>query len=270
MSLRSGIFFSLVFAGCFVSIHLQSQNLWQPWYISPRAGTQHIDLGGSWELSYMDTTIRSLDELKNRKEAFETTIPNSVHWSLYKAGKLPHPYYHKNSEKYRWTDEKAWYYSKTFDVPLQVKDHYVFICFDGVDYFSKIWINDTLVGNHEGMFGGPNVEVSSLLKLGEKNSILVELRAGNWGNKSPDMKNLPRAVSGRVDFGPRPGFNPRSSGRIIKPWVISGGSGGEAFFSLGMWQGVRMEIVPKVHIERPYLITKKANSQSADLHLSAE
>ena len=97
-----------------------SQRLAQPWYITPRTGTQHIDLNGKWNLAYMDTSIADLKQLNNQKDAFETTIPNSVHWSLFKAGKLPHPYYNLNSVLYKWTDEKAWYYSRSFEIPVAI------------------------------------------------------------------------------------------------------------------------------------------------------
>lgn len=249
---------------------LNAQNLWQPWYITPRSNAQHINLNGKWELSYLDSPVAAPSQLQQRKDPFQTIVPNSVHWSLYEAGKLPHPYYNLNSKLYRWTDEKAWYYVKTFDVPAETKDSYVFLCFDGLDYFSKVWLNDTLIGVHEGMFGGPNIEIGRFLKYGSENKIVVELRAGNWGNKATDVDMLPVTSTGEINYSKRTGFNPRKSGRIIKPWVLSGGSGGEAFFSLGMWQGARMEIVPKTHIERPFITTRKVDDKKALLYLSAE
>lgn len=249
---------------------LQAQNLWQPWYIFPRAGAQHIALNGTWELSYMDAPVETLQQLSQRKDPFQTQIPNSVHWSLYKAGKLPHPYYNNNASLYKWTDEKVWYYVKTFELPATAKGNYAFLCFDGVDYFSRVWINDSLLGVHEGMFGGPNAEVSRLLKPGASNKIIVELRAGDWGNKAGDYEKLPTNRTGEIDYAARTGYNPRKSGRIMKPWVISGGSGGEAFFSLGMWQGARLEITPAIHLERPYLTTQKITDKNATLHLSVE
>ena len=242
----------------------------EPWYITPRTGTQHIDLSGTWELSYMDAPIDNLQQLENRKEPFQTTVPNSVHWSLYKAGKLPHPYYNKNSELYRWTDQKAWYYTKSFELPATGKDNFIFLCFDGIDYFSKVWVNDSLLGTHEGMFGGPNIEISKYVKSGAQNKIVVELMAGDWYNKIIPVDQLPRNATGERDYSKRGGFNPRASGRIIKPWVISGGSGGEAFFSLGMWQGVRIEIAPKIQLERPFLTTKQITGGNSLIHVSAE
>ena len=243
------------------------KNLWQPYRITERVGAQHIDLSGDgWELSHTDKPVE--DIRAPRKDAFPTSVPNSVHWSYYKAGKLPHPYYNKNSVLYKFTDEKVWYYRKSFKNPRKNPNDLAFLCFDGVDYFSKVWVNDTLVGVHEGMFGGPTIEISKLLK--EDNEILIEVRAGNWGNKASDFESLPRTAVGERDFSKRTGFNPRATGRIIKPWVISGGSGGEAFFSVGMWQGVRIEIVPEFHLERPYLTTQSIKGNNAQLHLSCE
>ncbi|WP_149244142.1 glycosyl hydrolase 2 galactose-binding domain-containing protein [Dyadobacter sp. 32] len=247
----------------------KDKSLWQPYRVSERAGQQHIDLSGEgWTLGHMDRPVNSKSELSGVKDVFPTSVPNSVHWSYFKAGKLPHPYYHKNSVQYEWMDQKVWYYRRSFKMPENAAGNYVFLCFEGVDYFSKIWVNDSLVGVHEGMFGGPTVEISKFLKA--DNEITVEVKAGNWGNKASKIEDLPRLASGEFDYSKRKGYNPRVSGKIIKPWVISGGSGGEAFFSVGMWQDVRLEVVPKVHLERPYMTTVTSSDKKADLHLSME
>ncbi|WP_338876426.1 sugar-binding domain-containing protein [Spirosoma sp. SC4-14] len=246
--------------------------LWQPYRITPRTGAQHIELSGSgWELSHTDQPVSDLGELQSqKKEPFQTSIPNSVHWSYFKAGKLPHPYYHKNSDQYKFMDEKVWYYKKSFPTPASAAGNNAFLCFDGIDYFSKIWLNGTVLGVHEGMFGGPSVEISKFLKPSGDNELVVEVRAGDWGNKATDYESLPRNSNGEFMISQRKGYNPRATGRIIKPWVISGGSGCEMFFSVGMWQGVRLEIVPPYHLERPYLTTTALAKDKAHLHLSCE
>jgi len=198
----------------------------------------------------MDSPIHSLYELKNRKDSFKTQIPNSIQWSYYKAGKLAYPYAHKNSDQYQWMDEKVWYYKKEVMIPVTAKEKSIMLCFDGIDYFSKVWINDSLVGKHEGMFGGPDIDISNLVNYGEKNKIIVEVKAANWENKKK--------------------FDPWNSKNIIMPWILSGGLGADCFFSLGMWQGVRIELLPKIHMERPYLTTLKVTENKAHLHLSIE
>ena len=243
------------------------KNLWQPYRITERDGAQHIDLSGDgWELSHTD---RPVDDIRAaRKDAFPTSIPNSVHWSYYKAGKLPHPYYNKNSVLYKFTDEKVWYYRKSFKNPRKNPNDLAFLCFDGVDYFSKVWVNDTLVGVHEGMFGGPTIEISKLLK--EDNEILIEVRAGNWENKGEDYELLPRLPSGNRNNSDSKGYDPRKTGKVIRPWLVGGGNGVEMFFPVGIWRGVRIEIMGNQHLERPFLTTKNINEKEVELELNFE
>ena len=58
----------------------------------------------------------------------------------------------------------------------------MFLCFDGVDYYSRIWLNGHELGRHEGMHGGPMIEVGSLLKTDGPNELLVEVRAPSYGS----------------------------------------------------------------------------------------
>ena len=232
---------------------LCNENLCQPYFIYPRSGqlNQHIDLSGNWELSHLSRPIASIDELmNNKKDPFMTQIPNSVHWSYHKAGKLPHPYASLNHLQYSWITDKVWYYQKKVLIPETARGNSIILCFDGIDYFSKVWVNDSLIGIHEGMFGGPVIDVSNLVKIGKINEITVEVKAGNWGNSN---------------------YNSISTGKIIKPWITGGGGvGRDIFFSVGMWRGARIEIMPKFHVDRPFLTTKKVTKQKATLQLSLE
>src|SRR5690554_286677 len=78
------------------------KNLWQPYYITPRTGNQHIDLSADWALTYLDTPIQSIHEVEKADDWITVDYPTSVQWALHKAGKLPHPYEHENSFQYRW------------------------------------------------------------------------------------------------------------------------------------------------------------------------
>ncbi|HBL76481.1 MAG TPA: beta-mannosidase [Prolixibacteraceae bacterium] len=247
----------------------KEKSLETPYYIFPRQGTQHIDLSTDWQLSCTDTELTDVGKLPG-KSLVSVQYPTTVHTALYKAGVLPNPYANLNSIQYRWVEEKVWYYQKSVVIPVSAKGKLVFLNFDGVDYFSKVWINGNLLGTHEGMFGGPTIEISKYAKYDEKNEIVLEVKAGNWGNRATNFEDLPRTSTGDRDYSKRTGYNPWASGKIIKPWIISGGLGTEAFFSVGMWQGARIEIVPTFHIERPFLKTLSANTEKAVIHLSSE
>jgi beta-mannosidase len=227
------------------------RTLWQPYRITPRTGAQHVSLNGPWQLGWRDVAVNDLAELNGLRTWFSAEVPSTVQWALYRAGKLPHPYQHLNSAQYAWVDEKVWYYRTSFVMPKVEGSSYVFLCFDGIDYFARVWLNGRLLGRHEGMFGGPDIEISKQLRPGAANEVVAEVRAANYGNKL--------------------GWKPRGpEGTAIKPWVIAGGTGGEMFFPLGMWQGARIEIVPQGHIERPFLVTKEAGEKEARLSLQCE
>jgi len=226
------------------------KNLGQPYRITPRTGAQHIALDGPWQLGWAEAAIAEPKDLAAVKNWIAADVPCTVQWALYRAGVLPHPYEHLNSTQYSWVDEKVWYYRRTVDLPALEKHANVFLCFEGIDYSARVWVNGTLLGTHEGMFGGPAIEISPQAKPGA-NEIVVEVRAANFGNKK--------------------GWKPRGpEGTAIKPWVIAGGVGGEMFFPLGIWQGARIEIVPQGHLERPFLVTNEVSDRAARLTLNVE
>jgi beta-mannosidase len=257
---------SLAFLLCFVfgSSPLFARNtdsgkpLWEPYYIWPRTGAEHISLDGQWEMAYENSPVRRPADLSGISKWLNAQAPDSVQWSLYKAGVLPDPYAHMNSRKYVWVPDKVWYVRREFRVPVAARGNYAFLCFDGVGYYTRLWLNGALLGRNQGMFGGPDVEVSRYLRFGRPNELVVEVRAGSYG---------------------KPHWNPEHTGAVTLPWGLAGGStyvttpskiNPKEFIPFGIWQSVRLEIVPKTHLERPFLITLRATSKHAQLLLSVE
>ncbi|NJN26600.1 MAG: hypothetical protein HC819_11780 [Cyclobacteriaceae bacterium] len=106
-----------------------------------------------------------------------------------------------------------------------------------------------MLGKHEGMNGCPFIEISELLK--ENNELIVELKAANW--------EIWETFDGQ-----------KNPGRVIKPINWAGVSGAEPFFPLGIWQGIRLDIVPKIHLERPLLTFENISGDDATLSFSCE
>ncbi len=223
-----------------------------PFYVTPRTGSQHVSLNDGWQLGHCDAPIEQRRDLEKLDNWIPVDLPATIHWALYRAGALPYPYAHLHSLRYEWVEKEVWYYRRRFEVPKDVAESYVFLCCDGIDYHARFWLNGTLLGKHEGMSGGPAIEVSRHLKVGQANELIVEVRCANALD----------AVFAKA--------GPRASNRTIKGWKLCGGVGAEPWFSVGMWQGVRLESVPRVHIERPFLITRKADARRAELTLHVE
>lgn len=233
-----------------ISIHAQDnlKSLESPYYIFPRTGAQHIDISKSWQLSSKNRPVEDLFELQNNSW-LTIAYPTSVQMAHFKAGKLGDPYKNLNATEHEELEQKVWYYKKVFDIPLQAKGSNVFLNFDGIDYFAKVWLNGKLLGSHSGIFGGPVIDIGADVKYGENNELLVEVISANYGN---------------------PDFNSRVPGKIVKGWFLTGGSAMEPYFNLGLWRNVRIEIVPSYHVERPFLFTKDIKNRRAHIGFTME
>ena len=184
---------------------------------------------------------------------YRTQIPNSVYRSLFLAAVLPDPYKGTNSRKYQWVDEKIWYYRKRFTLSKPCFAGNAFLCFDGVAYYSRVWINGTLLGSHEGMFGGPCYDVADLLNYEGENEIQVEVKACNYGIKD-SFDNRKKPMHQIVPWN------------LVRDRRTSNGD----FIVVGIWNHVRLEFTESFHINRPYLFTKSADPQRAVLSLELE
>lgn len=223
----------------------------QPYYIDRRSGDAHLDLSGRWELLYTDEPI---DEPSAAEWKYETTLPKSLYFSLSEAGVLPHPYKGVNSREYHWVDEKIWYYRRRFTLERRGFDGCAFLSFEGVSYYSRLWINGTLLGEHEGMFGGPIVDVRDYLNFNGENEIIVEVKAANYGKKeSFDLR----------------GDDPTPE---IAPWsaIRDPLSGQRQFIAMGIYGGIRLDFTERMHISRPYLYTESIEGELATLKLEFE
>lgn len=224
----------------------------QPHYIEPRIGENHIDLCGKWDFFWSDNV---LEAFTGKMWKYQATLPGSVYHSLQEAGILPDPYKNTDSSLYGWTDHKIWYYRKRFSLHRENFRGCAFLCFDGVAYYSRVWVNGTLMGSHEGMFGGPCLDIMPYLNLNGSNEIIAEVKACNYD--CPDT----------FDSWNKDGTNTQ-----IVPWNIARDrqtSNGN-FIVIGIWNRIRLELVNQIHISRPYIYTREANSKSAQLYLEFE
>lgn len=234
---------------CFgVGLYAQEKGLESPYYLFPRTGEQHLDLSGDWSLSGKDKPVMNLTELQGN-DWFNVGYPTSVQMAHFKAGLLGDPYKFLNAREHEKLEQKVWYYKKEFVLPTSAKENSLLLHFDGIDYFAKIWLNGKLLGTHEGIFGGPVVDITKEVIFGKKNDLIVEVISANYN---------------------RPDYESRKPGKIVKGWFLTGGSAMEPYFNLGMWRGVRIEMIPRYHLERPFLFTKELNGDQAEIGFSVE
>ena len=131
-------------------------------------GPAILSLDGRWQMvEGGDDASRLAGQWKDTVAA---DVPGSVHAALENAGKIPDPKFGLNEAIAREISFKTWWLRKTFSRPPGIGHRLIF---DGVAIHCTVWLNGVKLGEHEGMFGGPDFDVAGLLK--DENDLIVKL-----------------------------------------------------------------------------------------------
>ena len=129
-----------------------------------------IDLTGPWHLSHhTDSTLPIFTE----ETSWVVSVPGEVHVQLHELGVIPDPMVEKNFIELIPMEKNHWWYRRKFTWEPATK-HPVFLVFEGIDVRSEVFLNGENLGDFEGMFAGPEYEVTSRLLPGE-NEIVVHI-----------------------------------------------------------------------------------------------
>ncbi len=202
----------------------------------------YFSLDGTWQL----IEGGEVDERLNSKweESIPANVPGSVHTALVKAGMLPDPTFGKNQKIVREESYKTWWMKKEFRRPQSSSN--VKLIFDGICNRSAIWLNGSKLGDHEGMFGGPEYDITQLIE--DNNTLIVKL------------EGIPKEFENGSEYNNSSWKNTVVFNNVYG-WHYS------IIPSLGIWQSVQLYSQPKVSIEHPFISTKDSHNGIMDLFI---
>ena len=102
-------------------------------------------------------------------------VPGTVLTSLLANDRIPDPYVGKNNLHCVWAEKKTWWYRTEFTLPETFADLDLRLEFDGLDYHARVSLNGELLGEHVGMFGGPDFDISATVRRDGANELLIEI-----------------------------------------------------------------------------------------------
>lgn len=134
-------------------------------------------------------------------------------------------------------NEREWWYRKKFRVSDEHLGKLSRLLFDGVDYFSTVWLNGEKLGDHEGGFVPFLFDVSNKLQYDRENTLalrvtcpwipkdrgFLEYMKGEWTMSDP-------ANVVRFSFPPY----------VLGPYWDGIPAAGNAAFPMGLWRDVRL------------------------------
>jgi len=181
----------------------------------------------------------------------EVTVPTTVQKALVTHGELPDPLWNTNTideleqhgvpqELPVWfrrtrAESRDWWFAKTFDAPIAWQGRRLTLSFDGIDYSATVFLNGVSLGHHQGMFGGPDLDVSGLIRFDEPNELVVR------------VDQAPQTWNGLLKGSPGYGWH---YGHLI---------------SLGIWRDVWLRAEPDVAVVDPYVVTRSIAADEANL-----
>jgi len=203
--------------------------------VKSSAPARELILDGCWTLEGSEEANSEIKVCAN--------VPCSIHKALYEAGVIPDPLVARNdtiAEKcsyQKWALSREFEYDGSFTRPV--------LYFKGVANKCKVYLNGECLGPHEGMFGGPEFDLSGRLVTGT-NTLRVELDNINeycsWNSTSAENGSWKYTVVINCVYG----------------WHYS------KIPSLGIWNSVSIRDNFQ-EIENPFFVTRALDG---DMNLS--
>jgi dienelactone hydrolase len=117
-------------------------------------------------------------------------------WSTYETTGDPHPFIKSANER---EDTYWWYgwgwYRKRLVIGKEYAGRTVSLEFDGVQKYSKVWVNGVAVGEHRGGYTSFSVDATKLIRFGEANVIAVQVS----NRRDDSLGRIPPMTAGNFD-----------------------------------------------------------------------
>ncbi len=121
------------------------------------------------------------------------SIPHT--WSTYETTGEVHPFIRSAAE----TDNPYWWngwgwYRKHFTINPAASEKKVFVEFEGVQKYCKVWINGKYLGDHKGGYGSFDFDITEFLTPGKENLLAVAV-----SNTRKDQFRIPPMAAGNFN-----------------------------------------------------------------------
>lgn len=200
---------------------------------------QEWQVKGYW--SYVPIQKKSMElgqELKGITDFMPAVVPGGVHFDLWKNGIIENPYYGMNSLACEWVEHRWWMYRTSFEKPEITDGQTIRVVFEGLDYEAMIFLNDTLLGEHKGMYTTFSYDITELIQ--ENNALFLV------------FKGIPEEM-GQIGYTSKT-FTQKS--RFNYKWDF-----GTRLVNIGIWEKPYLLIEEPVRLTDVYVYTDAVDRQ---------
>ncbi|MDF2653498.1 MAG: glycoside hydrolase family 2, partial [Paenibacillus sp.] len=120
-----------------------------------------LNLNGEWDFRFDDDHVGEIEKwYKQLNGDRKITVPFTYET---KASGIGEEKFHPN----------VWY-ERALDIPKEQEGNRVILHFQAVDYLAKLWVNGTMVGQHQGGYTAFSFDITPYLLFGESNTLVLK------------------------------------------------------------------------------------------------
>jgi len=221
---------------------------------------QTVTLTSGWEFHQLlsGPTVESANAaIRDASQWHPAVVPGSVHLDLLRNKLIPDPFYRDNEAKLQWIENADWEYRTTVQVtPALLAQKNVDLVFEGLDAFSRVYLNDQLILTADNMFREWRVNVKADLKPGANTLRVV----------------FPSPIKAAADIASSDPWQPRTHTEpktyLRKAAYEYGWDWGPRFVTSGVWRPARLEAWDAARISNVHI--RQLDVSSTVAHLLAE
>ncbi|HEY1203054.1 MAG: glycoside hydrolase family 2 protein [Bryobacteraceae bacterium] len=184
-------------------------------------------------------------------------VPGCLHLDLLRNKLIPDPFYRDNEAKLQWIENADWEYRGTIQASEELLKHrHIELVFEGLDTYSEVSLNGTLVLRADNMFREWRVDVKPYLKAGANLLVIF----------FPSPIKAAAKVAATDKW--RAKTHTEEKTYIRKAAYEFGWDWGPRFVTSGIWRPVKLETWDDARISDLHIRQRDVTAQVA--HLAAE
>ncbi len=194
---------------------------------------------------------------------YPAVVPGVVHTDLMRQGLIDNPFIGLNERKVQWVDKEDWIYETTFRVADSLKScDFIDLCFDGLDTYTDVYLNDVKILEADNMFRRWSVNVKSALKDGD--NVLRVYFHSPIKVDMPKWEKHPHLYGASNDQSENGGLLDRKlSVYARKAGYHYGWDWGPRLVTSGIWRDVYLQGWSHVRITDTYFRQEKVSQRQA-------
>lgn len=205
-----------------------------------------------WNLGDQAWTFRKATE----STTYRATIPGSIHTDLAKNQLIADPFYANNEASVQWVENETWVYETEVHLnATQLKQEFVYLLFEGLDTYAKVYLNNREILAADNMFRHWEISIKPYAQVG-KNALKIVFEPVMARAKLLAQK-LPYTLPGDERV-----FVRKAPYQFGWDW-------GPRLVSCGIWKNAWLKISSGARLKNIQVIQKELNDQKAELEVVA-